>query len=741
MNLKKLNKLFLSFVCLSSLFSCSNSNTNNDSLTYFESKDPVNESKEYSKKLESSVKVGPLIEEVKVHYSSQMYKANNIVNCSGMSGDKSYKHLHTSDSPRDTMYLTQANQKENSIILELSTLTQVGRIYIWNYNNFAKIDCSVKDFKVSYSSDGHSFTKFEDKFTLSKNQGNTSSLPSKVNGLDYLDLKGITTKYIKLDFLSNYGGTNYGLSEIRLYEYKSEVKEGNSINVTLLKNKGKYLSKSTYNLINGSGMDSINSHISKSSNNPYFMHRSTLKELTFDLRGNYPLGKIAFWNYNDVNNLNVGVKDVEIYVSTNGKEYSLVNKAIINKAKGLENEEVSTLVDMNNISAQYVKLVFKSNYGGSDYGLSEVRFILGKGRVSEPNEELTGKFSSYQGWSGADGIFNVRLNGNQAIGEEGDLFFNFSDTYIGEVNPVTKRRSNYIFKNNTFAYYQDGEIDFITDKDHISPEKIESRSPNDAFNWLGDSLVIDDKYYATSLYIAKQGALGFEQRGEDLVRFNIADDKIDFESRTPIIDQNTNKLSYFSSDNKLQIIFGAAYFENTIQAGALNPDGYIYNYGYRDDKNASYSRGLVVSRFKEEDIEDFSKYQYLSSSGWVNDITQTIPLCERVSCEMSVTEINDINSPYYGKYLLTYQKDTIGAEICIAISDSPYGKFENNQVIYSTPEFLYIDGISQYNAKMHPTLSSKDKYVISYNLNESGFGGNDNNGDIYHPRFIDLYQI
>ena len=87
------------------------------------------------------------------------------------------------------------------------------------------------------------------------------------------------------------------------------------------------------------------------------------------------------------------------------------------------------------------------------------------------------------------------------------------------------------------------------------------------------------------------------------------------------------------------------------------------------------------------------------------------------------------------------QKDTIGAEICIAISDSPYGKFENNQVIYSTPEFLYIDGISQYNAKMHPTLSSKDKYVISYNLNESGFGGNDNNGDIYHPRFIDLYQI
>ena len=112
MNLKKLNKLFLSFVCLSSLFSCSNNNINDNSITYFESKDPVNEAKEYSKKLESSIKVGPLIEEVKVHYSSQMYKAINIVNSSGMSGDRSYKHLHTSDNPRDTMYLTQANQKE-----------------------------------------------------------------------------------------------------------------------------------------------------------------------------------------------------------------------------------------------------------------------------------------------------------------------------------------------------------------------------------------------------------------------------------------------------------------------------------------------------------------------------------------------------------------------------------------------------------------------------------------------------
>ena len=739
MNLRKCSKVFLSLLCLTSLFSCASKQGEDNS--YFESKDQVNEQKEYVKILKPSVNVGSLIEDIEVYPSSQMYKASNLVNSSGMSGDKSYKHKHDFNSPRDTMYLSQANQKTNEIILQLPSILQLGRLYIWNYNNFAKIDCSVKEFEIYYSSDGHNFTKYEDKFILDKNEGNTFSLPSKVNGKDYLDLQAISAKYLKIKFISNYGGINYGLSEIRLYEYKGDVKKGNEISTTMLKPKNKYLSKSTYNLVNGSGISSLDSLDSKVSNNPYFMHKSTLKELTFDLKGQYPIGKIAFWNYNEVNNLTCGVKDVEIYTSINGKNFVLSKTVSINQASGSNEEKVSSIIDMDNISAQYVKLIFKSNYGGQEYGLSNVRFILGEGKVCEPNDLLTGMFSSYEGWSGADGIFNVRLNGNQSIGSEGKSFFNFSDTYIGKVDPVTKRRSNYIFKNNTFAYFDNDEVNFVIDKEHISPEKIESRSENDAYNWLGDSLVIGDKYYATSLYIAKQGALGFEQRGEDLVRFNIVNNEIDFESRTPIIDENTNKLSYFSNDGKLSIIFGAAYFENTIQAGALNPDGYIYNYGYRDDDNASYSRGLVVCRFKEEDIENFSKYQYLSSYGWVSDIKETTPLCERVSCEMSVVEINNPESEYYGKYLLTYQQDTIGTEICIAISDGPYNLFKSSTVIYSTPEQLHMDNISQYNAKMHPTLSSKDKYVISYNLNESSFGGNDNNGDIYHPRFITLFSI
>ena len=216
--------------------------------------------------------------------------------------------------------------------------------------------------------------------------------------------------------------------------------------------------------------------------------------------------------------------------------------------------------------------------------------------------------------------------------------------------------------------------------------------------------------------------------------------KFPFSTKKEFIDTNTNKLSYISKDSNLSIIFGSAIFENTKEAGALNPNGYIYNFGYRDDKNASYSRGLVVSRVKAEEIEDFSKYEYLSDSGWQDDITKTIPLIDRVSCEMSVTEVNNPNSPYYGKFVLTYEKDTIGNEICVAYADRLGDKFNESRTVFTILDRDRINNVSNYNAKMHPTLSTDNCYVISYNLNESQSGVNNFNADVYRPRFLNLKE-
>ena len=741
----KYSKLILILSCITSLISCDNNSSisSDKSLEIFESKDEKNVLGEYKKELVESKAIGKFIDNIDVFASSYLYDANNIINDSGMSGAESYLHTHTFKDARKNMFITQARQSENYIILTMPNSLQLGHMYIYNLNDLAKIDSSIKEFEILYSSDGINFTKFDNEVhTLSQYSGNNNEKASLIDDMQYIDFKGLTAKYIKINFLSNYGGIYYGLSEIRMYEYKCEAKKGSVINASILKDEKRYTPLKMHYLIDDSGMSDTNSLEATHTNNPYFMSKSSQKEINIDLNGNYPIGKIGIYNYNDPNDLNSGVKEMEILYSIDGNTYSSLGKHTINKASGSENEKVSSIIDCNNINAQYFKFKYLSSYGEKQYGLSEIRFINGSGIVSEPNIEYTGLFSNYDGFTGADGIFACNLDGIQTIGHKNKLMFNFSDTYVGQVDEVTKQRHNYIFRNHTFATYENNKIDFYTDESTIiNAIKDENRSNKDAYYWLGDSCVINNKYYVFAHYIAKEGALGFSQKGEDLVCFDIKDNNVILNSKVIIKDESTNRLSFFKKDGSLDIIFGSAIFENTVNAGVNNPDGYIYNFGYMDDRNSSLSRSLVVCRVKEEQFTDFSKYEYLSNEGWVNDILKVKPIIEHVSCEMSFVQINNENSEYFGKYLLTYQKDTIGGNICMAVFDNLSFLNSSSNVIYYAPDKKFINGVSYYNAKMHPALSNKEKYIVSYNLNENGNNLINKNADIYHPRFIEVKKI
>lgn len=728
MNLKKNNFAFLMMLALILLNSCSyeSDSSNNDSL-------PTNDTiKPYHSDLLKSNEINEYITINNISTDSFLYNPENLYNSSGMSGNYSYSHTHSFENPRENMFLSKANY----IIIELKDIAQLGHLYIWNYNNFKYITSSVKKISIEYSLDGTNYVNFEGNYELSKNDGKNNCSYSLINENEYLDLQGITANYLKINFIENYGGIYNGLSEIRLYKYQNEIKEGNEITATIFKNNNSYINKKNSYVCTNVALDKKNTLDALASNNQNLMYKSANKEITFYFDGNYPLSKIGIWNYNDYNNLNCGIKNIEISYSLNGKEFHLIGNYKLNKATGKNNEKVSNIIEFDTIQAQYVRIKYLENYGGLDYGLTGVKFILGKGYVSKENVFYSGLFSSYNGWTGADGIFGVNLDGNQSISGKKDTFFNFSDTYIGTVNPINKHRQNYYLKNNSFAYFANDTIDFIIDNEVIGVDKMESRSNSDAFAWLGDGFVANNKYYVSRLYITKEGVLGFSQKGEDLVSFDIIDGKIDFSTRKDIIDTNTNKLSYFS--NNKSIIFGSAYFENTINSSTLNPDGYIYNFGYLDEEG---KRMLVCSRFKEEDVENFEKYEYLSDTGWTNSIETVKGLIDHVSCEMSVIEINDPNSKYYGKFMLTFQKDTIGNEICVSLANSLFESFQDSYIIYSAKETLLTKGLSQYNAKMHPTLSYPNRYVISYNLNESGSNINATNGDIYHPRFIELFII
>ena len=167
MNLKRVSRLLLA-VLLTNLISCAKEEVNVD---------------DYLPLLQESSAINSMVENLEARASSQLYKAMNIVNRSGMSGNGSYTHLHTSSSPRDNMYLSQVDESKNYIDIVLDNLTQLGRLYIYNYNSSMKIDCSVKEFEVLYSYDEETYYKFDDlKYELSKNDGDKDVGHSLING-------------------------------------------------------------------------------------------------------------------------------------------------------------------------------------------------------------------------------------------------------------------------------------------------------------------------------------------------------------------------------------------------------------------------------------------------------------------------------------------------------------------------------------------------------------------------------
>jgi len=734
----------LSFLSL--LVSCSggtSSTREETSSSNFSYGTKINSGEEYVYANEESRDIGPFIDGVIAYSNSELYSVGNVTNDSGMSGAESYLHTHTSGEPRDNMWLSAKDKTDNSVILKLPRPAQIGKVYFWNYNNFAKIDSSVKDFQIEYSSDGGDYVSFKEGelFTLDQSQGD-SALSGQA-----IDLEGISTQFIKIVPISNYGGDYFGLSEIRIYQYKNKMEKGSRIAANIMEFETEPNIVYEENMCNGSGISSVNSSDGKVSNNPYYMYKAIDSQATFTFNGNYPLSKVSIWNYNDPDYLGLGVKDCSFSYSIDGSSWISLGEYTIAQATGSNSEAVSSEFEFENVSMQYLRLNYTSNYAGTSYyGLSEIRFYAGEGSVTELDIEHTGWFSSYDsGWAGADGIFNTRLSGDNSIGSDGDSFFNFSDTYVGTVNSITKLRNNNVMQNNSFATLgSDGILSFITSNEAVpfSPEKDETRSSADAFYWLGDTFVVEDTLYVSVLYIAQEGALGFTQKGEDLIALDIVQGEVDFSSARIIKDSTNNKLAYVSDEGDLSIIFGAAIFENTIQSNALNPDGYIYNYGYMDDTRETYNpRTLVVSRVKKESVEDFSQYEYFDGTDWSNDITSCRGLIDYVACEMSIVEMNDPESEDYGKFILTYEKYTISNDICIAKSDSLFGLFTDSKVIYDAPEKITMANVSNYNAKMHPTLSTSDRLVISYNLNESKAGVNNSNADIYRPRFVYLSQI
>jgi len=363
--------------------------------------------------------------------------------------------------------------------------------------------------------------------------------------------------------------------------------------------------------------------------------------------------------------------------------------------------------------------------------LQDVKFSV------EEAPEWTALFKRTSGWFGGDGIFAIPQNGKDNVTVKSKTTILFSDTMIGEIENG-KPKEGYKMIHNSVAILNGSEpeeknISFYWDKKPDgSPESLfiptTPNSKQGEYYWLGDGFVnheLNDNTYIFGYRIRDikaANAFGFEQVGTTLIILPKG-------SQPPYNDQKQIDVPLFmpSSDLTSPLSFGSGILVNTKNSGAKNPDGFVYVYGVRGkDKN------LVAARVKPEDFEKMDKWNFWNGSDWVSDINKVANLTDRVSNELSVSELPD------GRYALFFQVDGLSSRIGMRLAASPVGPFGPIIEVYDCKDYLKdTKDMFAYNAKAHPALSQPGELLVSYNVNSFNFFSDIKTyPNLYRPRFI-----
>ena len=298
-----------------------------------------------------------------------------------------------------------------------------------------------------------------------------------------------------------------------------------------------------------------------------------------------------------------------------------------------------------------------------------------------------------------------------------------------ECNPI-----NGLGNHNDKAYqeglYGLNKVKFLMDdrqfKDiDVSANTFLHRESEHAWIWLQDGVVINEDLYFLPLTVT-----GDQTQPEGL-QFKVLGVSL---FKTPIENGEINTKKTIQKMSPLYVVheastyfYGAGIMANTKQAGATNPDGYVYIYGY---KTTMGLRELIVARVEAEEFENFDEWMYFDGLGFSYDILDSKPILGHISCEMSVSPITE--GKLKGKYLAAFTYDVNTVYVSIAIGDTPTGPFTEPQKVYRTLEHdLYKSTTYTYNAKAHPHLSNSKKILVSYNTNTYDFDHNMSHRLIY----------
>lgn len=351
----------------------------------------------------------------------------------------------------------------------------------------------------------------------------------------------------------------------------------------------------------------------------------------------------------------------------------------------------------------------------------------------EPAADWTSLFIRNNNWFGGDGIFAIPLNGSDNDPNDSILFV-FSDTMVGEIRD-TVLQPGWEMTNNSVMVLKGNQpvpdkAEFFVpegaDKKHTSvfiPSTLTTK-PGDYY-WIGDGFV---DHASNNLYVfayqmrnTNDGSMfPFQELGGVML-------VMPRNSNIPFSEYRQIELPFPTQlDDSLSTSFGGAVFANTEEAGAPDPDGYLYIYGVR-----GRAKELIIARVRPGALENFTTWEYKTNEGWTNDLKATTGLMDSVSNEFSVSPIGK------GRYALVYQLGGIQTQICLQIGLTPYGPFGQREYIYNTAKDVSGKDLITYNAKAHPALSKPGELLVSYNVNSFSFRQQiEKTPNFYRPRFF-----
>jgi len=355
----------------------------------------------------------------------------------------------------------------------------------------------------------------------------------------------------------------------------------------------------------------------------------------------------------------------------------------------------------------------------------------------EEAPEWSDLFKRRSGWFGGDGIFAATKDGNEAPGAAGksETSIWFSDTMLGDI-VGDSLKPGYEMIHNSVALLSGG----VPDSDHIhfywkseankNASLFKPATPatqKGEYYWLGDGFVDHQKNKDLYIFgyrvkdISDSVAFGFKVLGSTLIIVPAG-------GQAPFPDYRQVDIPFFSGkDMDSTGSFGAGIYVNTAEAGARNPDGYVYIYGVRGK-----AKNLMIARVEPSDIENFSKWTFWDGHGWNNDVSKIATVADRLSNELGVMQLKD------GRYALVFQEDGWGRNVALRLSSTPYGPFGALINIYDCSKDLAAgEKLYAYNAKVHPVLSAPDELLVSYNVNSFDFFKDIKAmPNLYRPRFI-----